>query len=255
MSIIERGDEGIFGQDAELDETGLSDPTSRALVILQRGGADPEVLAKYLDLQRQWKADRAREAFAASMAKAQAEMPTVVKDRENSHTRSTYASLETVQRAIKPVYLRNGFTVTFSEGEPPRDGWVRVVAQVRHVGGHAETFHRDGPMDNLGPQGKPTKSELHGVASSVTYLTRHLLCGIFGVTVANEDDDGGGMAAPVTEEQAIRLDEMFEAFPNPDEERSRFLDHFKYESFRSVPADRYEAAVSAVKKKIEKVRK
>jgi hypothetical protein len=249
MTLVERGD-GLYGQDTELDQAALSDPTSRALVMLQRGGADPETLGKYMDLQERWEANKSRQAFAEAMTKAQAEMPTVVKDRENTHTRSLYASLETVQRAIKPVYLRNGFTITFSEGEPPRDGWVRVLAQVRHIGGHVETFHRDGPMDNLGPQGKPTKSELHGVASSVTYLTRHLLCGIFGVTVANEDNDGGGVEPTITEEQAIKLGEMFEGFENPDEERSRFLSHFKYDDFRSVPAGRYESAVSAVKKKL-----
>jgi hypothetical protein len=176
-----------------------------------RNNADVTTLKEISALAKEWKAEAAREAFSTAMAAAQAEMPTVVQDKVNTHTSSRYASFETIQRLIKPVYLRHGFTVSFSEDGSPRDGWVCVKAQVRHIGGHTEYFERTGPIDNVGAKGNPTKTALHGVASTVTYLSRHLLCGVFSVTVAGEDkdgNDGNRTSKTITSEQMAELNQM-----------------------------------------------
>ena len=71
-------------------------------------------------MARQVKADEAKEAFQAAMAQAQAEMPSVVKDRENSHLKSKYAQLEAIDDAIRPVYTRHGFSLMLASAPPSR---------------------------------------------------------------------------------------------------------------------------------------
>lgn len=178
--------------------------------LMVEKGSDPDQLGKMMELAEKWQANQARRAFTDAMAAVQADMPTVVRDACNSHTGSRYAKLETVMRQCKPVCAAHGLTVSFSEGEHPREGWVRIIAQVRHTDGHVEVYHRDGPMDNKGPKGGDVKSELHGVASTVTYLSRHLFCGIFNVTIADSDTDGNQPGAMVNEQQAVEIEQLLE---------------------------------------------
>lgn len=233
------------------------DQLARQIEIMAEKGVTPQVLEQYMAIWERADSRRAKADFAAALAAVQREVPTVVRDAKNAHTNSRYAKLETVGRALKPVMLKHGFSLTFSEGECPHEGRVRVVAVLAHDGGHSETYHRDGPMDNLGPNGKPCKTELHGMQSAFSYLERQLRCSIFGITVADQDDDGNqGLAETITEEQAIVLDEMFEGFHAPDEERANFLGIWaKVDRLADLPASRYEMAVKAVRKKLEGVKR
>ena len=52
---------------------------------------------------------------------------------------------------------------------------IRFVLILRHTSGHEERHRLDAPVDNVGPKGSPTKTALHGMASSYTYCERHLL--------------------------------------------------------------------------------
>lgn len=251
--------EGIFGQDVtETEVTAIVGPDRVAQQIerLAASGVTPEVLEQYMALWERADTRRAKEEFASAMVEVQRQVPTVVRDAQNNHTNSRYAKLETVSRALKPIMLSNGFSLTFSEGERPRDGWVRVVAVLSHDGGHSETYHRDGPMDNLGPNGKPCKTELHGMQSAFSYLERQLRCSIFGITVADQDDDGNqGRAEPITEEQRIKLVEMFEGFENPAERKAAFLKGFELGGFDEIPAAKYDTLVAAVKKRLSEGKK
>jgi hypothetical protein len=229
-------------------------PPVNPMALLQQAiesNVDVAKLEKLLDLQQRWEQSRAAEMFAQAMVRTQARMPRVVRDRDNPHTNSRFASLETIQDRIKPIYSDDGFSVTFSEGTPAQAGWVRVVAVVRHSSGHAETHFRDGPVDNLGPKGNPTKSVLHGAASTFTYMSRQLLCGIFNITIANKDDDGNagsGYGPTITEEQAIQLREMID---QSGSKMDLFLKWARVSRLEDMPATMFPTALSTLKKKLE----
>lgn len=236
----------------------LTEPTPAPVVVASNpmqliqsaidANMGPEQLGKFLDLQERWEASRAREAFAVAMMAAQAEMPVVVKDKTNTHTNSRYASLETVQRNIKGVALKHGLSVSFGEEDCPRAGWVRVVASVRHVSGHVEKYHRDGPVDNVGAKGSPTKTELHGVASTGTYMTRHLLFGIFNITVADEDNDGNGTGGkPISNEQKSRLHQLL---TETSTDVAKFLQWGGVDELALLPASKFKDAEKMLMRKV-----
>ena len=72
-------------------------------------GTDPSALKTLLEVKQSFEADEARKAFALAMSEAHADMPSVGRSAENAQTKSTYARLEDVLRAAKPIYTALGF--------------------------------------------------------------------------------------------------------------------------------------------------
>ena len=210
--------------------------TLGAVALAIERGVEPSYLRELLQIKRECEADEARKAYAVAMAEAQSQMPVVVMDATNPSTHSRYARKETVEVKVKPIYLRHGFTVTFAEGPIEREGWIRVVARVRHIAGHEEMYERYAPADTVGPKGNPTKSPLHGCQSTVSYISRCLLCSIFNVTVAGEDADGADTAV-VTQDQADELRGIADGMGG--DTAARFLRWIGVEHFKDIPASRY----------------
>lgn len=160
-------------------------------------GTSPDVLRQMMDLKDRWDANASKKAYTEAMKAAQAEMPTVIRDAANSHTKSLYAKLETVALAIKPVYTTHGFTLSFAEAECPKENHGRITCQVRHIGGHIEPFWGDFPNDGAGAKGGGNMSAIQGKVSTYTYARRCLTCAIFDIVIADEDQDGNSPLDPL----------------------------------------------------------
>lgn len=239
------------GEDTNMNEIQTyNDPMALYAQALDKG-LDPEKLDKLLDVADRWEAKNARRDFADAMMKAQQEMPVVVKDKTNTHTKSGYASYENVHRTIKGVYLRHGFTVSFGEVDCDQEGWIKIHAQVRHSGGHAEDYYQSGPVDDKGPKGNAVKTGLHGSQSTRTYLQRTLLCSIFSVTIADQDTDGNQPFKPITAEQERELDQMCEAFGDDYETGRRMKAFYGIESLGELSADQFARVKAQLEQRLE----
>ena len=136
--------------------TVVAQPLDTPLSILSLAiskGCDPDALDKLLALQERWEANQARKLFAEAMHECQQEMPRILRDKENSQTRSRYATLERVQERSQPIYSAHGFSLSYGEADCTREGWKRTVCDVRHVGGHCERYHLDLPLDGFSAKG------------------------------------------------------------------------------------------------------
>jgi hypothetical protein len=150
-------------------------------------------LQALLDMQRQVAQDRSKRMFNSAMADAQAEMLPVVRDAMNTHTKSKYARLETIDGQMRPIYTAHGFSVRYGSQPCPREGWMRITITISHSGGHWEENYLDAPPDDVGARGNVNKTPIMSVGSSVTYLRRYLLCMSFNIVLADDlapDDDG-----------------------------------------------------------------
>lgn len=198
------------------------DPLAMLAAALQ-SGHDPAKLEKLMDLADRWRVQQAEAAFNAAMNAAQAEMPCVVKDRENTFTKSRYATLETVMAAIKPVYTRHGFSLMYAEEDSPLADHVRIVCHVKHVAGHTVRTMLNMPIDSAGMKGGSNKSGAQAMGSTVSYGRRYLALMIFNVTVANEDIDGNAADAldTITEAEALQVEDLL---IDSKADRDRFLE-------------------------------
>lgn len=173
--------------DSEIIET---QAPGTLIEFLARAVRDPSIdvhkLQAIYQMQREIVADDRRERFHEAMNAVQGEMQAVVRNALNSETRSKYATLEAVDAAIRPIYAKHGFSLSFSEAANDQPE-MKIECIVRR-GGHAETFHLSALSDMTGPKGTPNKTNVQGVGSSVSYLRRYLTCMIFNVALRDDND-------------------------------------------------------------------
>ena len=146
-----------------------------------------ETVERMFDLERQFRADAARDAFFAAFGRVQARMAPVAKRGQIDFGRgkpAPYALAADVMAMLAPLLIEEGFSHSVSEGDSP-DGMTRFVLTLRHTGGHVETHHMDVPAGS-GKGG--TMSAIQAMASTYTYCQRHLLVKVFGVIVTDDDD-------------------------------------------------------------------
>lgn len=213
-------------------------PMALAQNFLASGG-DLESLEKMMDLQDRFEKNKAKKEFFVAMANAQKEMPVIYEGRKNSQTGSKYAAYKDIVRGSKPIYTKFGLSVSFYEGDPEKDDYVKFCADVYHEKGHSKTYSVNLPIDDKGPKGTPVKTKIHGVKSSMSYGRGILLGNIFNIpTNEDVDDDGvaaGGKIVPlITENQAIEIRDIIESIEGFSEKD--FLEWAKRESIESILA-------------------
>lgn len=178
------------------DETPAIAGPDPMLAMIERVALNPDSdltkMQALLDMRRSEEDRQAERAFDAAMANAQNEMMPVVRDRNNDQTRSKYATLEAIAKAIKPLWTAHGFSLSFGTGDAP-EGYQRVTCRVSHSGGHHRVVSADIPFDDKGMQGKTNKTPTHAFGSTVSYGRRYLTMMIFDISTG--DDDDGQMAS------------------------------------------------------------
>lgn len=210
------------------------------LSLIERIARDPTIdidrLERMLAFQERLMARQAEIDFNEAMNRCQEEIQPVARETENKVTNSFYAKLEAVDAAIRPIYLKYGFSLSDDTVAPLVPGNIRVECRVAR-GGHVERFYREAPPDTLGPKGSPTKTTLHGGASTETFLRRYLRCGVFNVVFRDMDNDGNGALSQDQVDYIIEL--MAKAKVGP-----KFLQFMKAQSVEK--AGSLEAAVATI---------
>ncbi len=198
---------------------------------------DADKLEKLVEIQMRILDRNAEQAFNDAMAAAQEELPMVVNDAYNAQTNSTYAKLETINRAIKPVVSRHGFSTSFSQDKSELEGHIRIRGVLRHSGGHAvDGYWVDLAIDNKGPKGNVNKTLVHGAGSTFAYGRRYLLCMMFDISTGDDNDAQQQGAPPVTyisEKQAGQILDLINALEGDE---ATFCKWAKIESVEAMPA-------------------
>lgn len=231
-------------QKAESREVATADPTS-LVAMLERLAVNPDVDAdkmnRILDVQERILAKQAESEFNASMAAAQQEMGPIAADAENKQTKSKYASYFALDKALRPIYTKHGFALSFDEGDSPKPDYVRELCHVSHRGGHTRTYKTDLPADGKGAKGGDVMTKTHATGSAKSYGKRYLLKDIFNVAIGEDDDDGNSAGAVlITEEQVADLEAKIDEVGATKE---KFLKVAKVESLHHIRADWYGRAI------------
>lgn len=207
---------------------------------------DLDKMQKFLELQESWERREAEKEYFAALARVHANIPVVNKSKFNPQTKSKYADLADVIRAIQPVYAKEGITVSFSEGGGAPEGHVRVIAEIAHAKGHKENGkYLDVPMDGKGIQGKANMTATHGKFSTLTYGQRKLECMIFNI--ATDDDDDGNAAVNYIDEKQQSI--ILEYLDDMGENKSKFFGFFGADDVSKIPSNRYQEALQMIEQR------
>ena len=215
-------------------------------------GTDPDKLTKLFDLHERHQKNIAVQAYNMAMAECQREMPAIKADSFNKQTNSSYASVEGMNRVIKPIYTQAGLSLCFGEEKIDVPEWVRTTCDVRHVGGHSERFFIDLPMDGKGIKGNANMTPLHGRMSTDTYAQGRLLRKIFNLTIEDDatDDDGNtpGCIGLKEIEQINTIIENIRKFTDFD--MARFLKWQRAEDLGKIQMANFQSVIDNLNRKL-----
>lgn len=123
--------------------------------------------------------------IAVALILAQKEMGAAKKGAENPFFKSKYADLSSVIEAIKEPLLNNDIAYSQTLESDDDRNYVRT-----------SLIHKSGQSISGRMLIKPTKDDMQGLGSAITYARRYGLQAITGLPA--EDDDGNAASAPKT---------------------------------------------------------
>lgn len=229
----------------------VADVADAFVQMVERAASNPAVdvdkLERLLAMRERMDARRAEDAFNAAMASAQAEMQPVRADANNPQTKSRYASYAALDRALRPLYTKHGFSLSFDTGDAPAPEIVRVLCYVS-CAGHTRTYKADMPADGKGAKGGDVMTKTHAAGAAFSYGARYLLKLIFNVAVGEYDDDGNtpGRGETISTQQ---VEALRSAIMEVDADLPKFLRYMKVERLEDLLAAKFQDALAALSAK------
>ncbi len=229
----------------------MTDETA-ALQIVRDAARDPSVdiekMQQLMAMRREIVADAAEKAFSVAMKNAQTEMRPVATDAANPQTKSRYATYAALDRVLRPIYTKHGFSLSFDEADSTKPDHIRVLCYVSHEDGHTRTYRKDMPADGKGAKGGDVMTKTHAAGAAASYGMRYLLKGIFNVAIGEDDRDGNAPIdrSTVSPEQVERLQRLI---VSAGADLRRFLDLGGIERLEDMHVADFDDAVRLLKQK------
>ncbi len=223
---------------------------SSLLEVIAKAASDPSVdmdkMERLFVMHERMQARGSEIAFNEALNAAQAEMRPIYTNASNPQTKSRYATFDKLDKALRPIYTKHGFSLSFDEGDSLKPEHVRVICYVSHVAGHTRTYHRDMPADGKGAKGGDVMTKTHAAGAAGSYGARYLLKGIFNVAVGEDDQDGNEHVPSINSEQAAILNGLADVV---GADKIAFCRYLKVTSLPDIPSNRYTEAVNMLSQK------
>lgn len=214
-------------------------------LALDKGGDAVNQIERLVAMKITLEDRHAAQEFNQALAAFQSECPPIAKTstakivtKGGGSYGYKYAELDEIARTVNPILSRHGLSYSWDSSV---DGKVlSCTCIVRHINGHSITAHFTLPIDNASAM-----SEQQKVAAALTYARRQSLVQALGITTADPDNDGAGGESqkPITDDQALHLEEQI-AFAEID--RERFLKYLGVSRIAGIPAANYTSALNAI---------
>lgn len=223
-----------------------SNPVMDMIAQAVRDQQPMEVIRELKDMAKELAQDEAQRQFNAAMGRAQSEMGRVATDAANNQTRSRYATYAALDKALRPIYTRHGFAISFDTGDDAPEGCIRVLAYVTHEAGFTRTYRADMPADGKGAKGGDVMTKTHAAGAAMSYGMRYLLKMIFNVAVGEDDTDGNAPGETITEQQRKTILALIDEV---EADTEKFCQYFGIEAIPDLPAKLYQRAIQSLEAK------
>jgi len=156
-----------------------------------QSGAEMEKLERLFELQKEYKADRAREKFTRAMSQFQKNCPAIEKKKEvtskSGNVIYKYAPLPDIVETIKSALSDAGLSFSWKIENSQEDGqlYITAICQITHEAGHTEETEFTLPVT---ASNKKLISRPQEFGKTLTYAKRYSLTSALGIS-AGEDTD------------------------------------------------------------------
>ena len=159
------------------------------LRIALNNNAAIDVIERLTALQQSERNYQAQVAFDEALNRAQGKLSRISADAVNPQTNSRYATYAKLDAIVRPIYVAEGFSLSFGERDCPTPGKTRFVAFLSRAGVTRE-YLKDVSPSTKGPRGNDVMTPIHADASADSYAKRYLLKDIFNLAIGENDNDG-----------------------------------------------------------------
>lgn len=173
--------------------TALTPIQELQMQIIREG--DLEKLKELRAMEKEWRADQAKQAFNIAFAEFKAEAVTLLRTKQIADgplAGKKHVVLGEVVRVATPALSKHGLSISWKLSRDDKD-WMEVTCTLRHIEGHSETVSMGGAPDT-----GPGRNAIQARGSAKTYLERYTATAILGLA-PEEDDDGRGAASAMDE--------------------------------------------------------
>jgi hypothetical protein len=218
--------------------------------MIERASRDPSVdvdkMRQLFALRKELLDEENKRVFNSAMNAAQAEMTPISVNMTNPQTKSRYASYDQLDRAIRPIYTKHGFSISYDQGDTPVPEHIRVLAYVAHSGGYERTYRTDMPVDGKGAKGGDVMTKTHAVGAGKSYGKRYILRDVFNLAIGEEDKDGNSEKELIGPGQVADIRALLTEV-NASEES--FLRVIKAKSIESIHVEAYSTVIGILEAK------
>ena len=204
-------------QHHEIIEAGNSAPVNpvNLLQVAIQNKVDSQQLKELMDLEREWRADKAKAAYSAAMAKFN-QIKKVIPHNKRGKTAGnapfSYADFGKLVEAVTPWMAECDLSFSHRQDKPVltengKIAYVMVYCKILHKDGHSEETDTMAIPD-VRLDGKVSPSQL--VQLAVTYAKRQTLSTALGLATSEDvtcDDDGVDPSA--YQERSTDIDAQF----------------------------------------------
>ena len=198
--------------------------------------------------------------LSTAMAKAQGEFPRIHFNKENPFFKSGYADYDIIMNAVRPTLSKNGL-------------WV---SQFKYLIGTGETIlvtrlrHSSGQWCEDRTRLLPPKNDPQSFASTLSYMKRHSLMALLGITASEDsyDDDAETVMhdvrfpqqkgtdlnmkynpkeqsfLPITKEQREELEYELTEYPDIAD---MVLTGLRIQSLADMPKNKYQSSLTRIR--------
>ena len=210
------------------------------------GDFDIDKMTKLYELQQRFESDLAEKSFNTAIALFRAECPAIERTKKGHN--NNFAGLAESIEQIKPFTSKHGLS-HYWDMEDREDGKIRVICFISHSEGH----RKEVKSPWCSPDGSGNKTEIHAIGSIISYLERYTFFAGHGLASKDQDNDGGGSPEEIPyevidETQWANLDTMIS---QSGETVERFCKYFRVKDLSLLPAEKYNAAVKLMDKKLK----
>lgn len=195
MSEIIEAPQGAIS--TQPDQVPVNSPMGMMMAAMKQGASLDQV-EQMMNLQQRWEEREAEKAFNDALAAFKSEAVEVIKRKtvdftsQKGRTHYKHAELSDVVEAVGPALSKHGFAWSWKTQQ--ESGTIRVTCILKHRQGHSDSVMLEASADQSG-----NKNNIQAIASTVTYLQRHTLKSITGVSEKGDDDDGRSSGASNTD--------------------------------------------------------
>lgn len=225
-------------------------PSESFLAMIERAARDPQVdvtkLTALVELKERIDAKQAEIEFNQDYAAASLEMPHILKNGVidmGAKGKIPFARYEDLDRAIRPIEAKYGFSRLFLTAPSERDG-ILMTVKLLHRSGHSQTSSRFMP-----PDPGPGRNNMQAIGSASSYAKRYLTLDVWNVVTDGQDDDANSTES-LTADQVMHVYDMLNALELNTAGIKAFLKFAKSESVEQIQRHRYEEIMVRLKEKL-----